>query len=55
MLVIVLELDVDINAISRQLGVGLGKILPEGMHLDVWPIPKDHAMLNDIRGANCRL
>ena len=54
-LVVVLELDADIKAITRQLGVGLGKILPEGMHLDVWPIPKDHPMLNDIRGANCKL
>ena len=52
-LVIVLREHADINRVTEQLGLGLTEILPKGLHLDVWPIPIGHLMLDDVRRTGC--
>jgi len=52
-LVVVLRYGADVKEVTDRLGSGLAKILPEGVHLDVWPIPTGHSMLDDVRTAGC--
>ena len=37
------------------IGKSLSKILPRGMSLDVWPLPRGHELLRDARAAGCEL
>jgi hypothetical protein len=52
-LVFVLRQDANLRDIIGKLGPGLSRILPEGVHLDVWPIPLGHQMVDDIRRTGC--
>jgi hypothetical protein len=52
-LVVVLRQGADLKLVTEQLGSGLSEILPEGMHLDVWPIPVGDTMVDDVRRTGC--
>jgi len=38
-----------------ELDRGLANVLPLSKVLDVWPIPADHELLEDVRDAGCQL
>ena len=52
-LVLLLRPDADVDEVLEQLGIGLSSVLPEGVHLDVWPIQTNHSMADDVRRAGC--
>lgn len=52
-LVIVVRNDADLKTVNEKVGSGLSVLLPKGMHLDIWPIPIGHAMLEDVRRSGC--
>jgi hypothetical protein len=52
-LVIVVNSDPEV-ALGR-VGQGVEHLLPAGMHLDIWPLKPDSAVLNEVRRANCRV
>jgi hypothetical protein len=54
-LVVLLGSDGDANLALDQIGSGLTACLPEGSHLDVWPIQSGSAILNDVRGTDCEI
>ena len=53
-LVIVTE-ESDRHVALRKLGLGLGRILPDGRPIDVWPLSPSDQLLPAVRGANCRI
>lgn len=53
-LVIVTE-DADAQRGLDQIGAGLRRILPEGRHLDVWPMSPGDPLLGSVRAADCRV
>lgn len=54
-LVLVLAREADLTKITEELGRGLSDLLPRGMHLDIWPIPVGHEMLDNVREAGCQI
>lgn len=36
-------------------GQGLARILPQGVHLDVWPLDDGHSLLSTIRGTRMHI
>jgi hypothetical protein len=54
-LVLVLKSGSSAAAVLDVLGPRLGAIVPQGVHLDVWPLPSGHPLLTQIRGAGCAL
>jgi type III secretion system (T3SS) SseB-like protein len=54
-LIIVVESRGSIAPALESLSGRLPKVLPEGMHLDVWPIESAHPSLAMVRGANCKV
>lgn len=53
-LVIVTE-DSDRQLALSKIGPGLGRILPDGRPIDVWPLSPSDQLLPTVRGANCRI
>ncbi len=53
-LVIVTE-ESDRHVALAKLGTGLGRILPDGRPIDVWPLSPGDQLLPAVRGANCRI
>jgi hypothetical protein len=52
---VIVTLDADRQLALNKIGPGLGRILPAGRSIDVWPLsPSDH-LLSAVRGANCRI
>jgi hypothetical protein len=49
-LVLVLDNPADQKTLDA-VGQGLTRILPQGMHLDVWPLDGSHSLLSTIRGT----
>ena len=45
------SIGVALEVVSRR----LAKILPTGMHLDVWPMDKNHPSLRAVRKTHCRI
>jgi len=54
-LVIVLDSAADTQSILTAVGNGLSQILPQGVHLDVWPMDQGHGMLANIRNTKTNL
>jgi hypothetical protein len=54
-LVLVLARSASVEMIMGTLGPQPHAIVPKGMYLDVWPLPRDHELLPAIRGAGCQL
>jgi len=52
-LVLLLRPDAEVDEVIEQLGAALSGILPDGVHLDVWPIQTNHSMADDVRRAGC--
>jgi hypothetical protein len=38
-----------------KLGPELTKIVPQGLYLDVWPLPPNHELLDAVRKAGCQI
>src|SRR4051812_5695139 len=39
------------QSVLDAVGQGLSRVLPQGMHLDVWPLIDDHSLLDTVRGT----
>ena len=48
-LVLVLDVSADQSRLLDSVGQGLASILPQGMHLDVWPMSDRDSLLNNVR------
>ena len=55
LLVIVVESRESIAPALELLSGRLPRILPEGVHLDVWPIEGTHPSLPTVRSTNCKV
>jgi SseB protein C-terminal domain len=53
-LVIVTD-DRDVPLALDKVGAGLGRILPSGRSIDVWPLSPMDKLLPTVRGAGCRV
>jgi hypothetical protein len=53
-LVLVLD-DVADQSVLDSVGQGLSRVLPQGMHLDVWPLTDGHSLLDTIRGMRMHI
>ena len=53
-LVLVLD-DVADQSVLDSVGQGLSRVLPQGMHLDVWPLTDGHSLLDTIRGTRMHI
>ena len=54
-LVLVLRRGTRPDALMREVGFHLGRMLPEGRRLDVWPVEEGSAVLRDVRAVGCRI
>lgn len=54
-LVVVVDTKGSIGVVLEAVSRRLAKILPNGMHLDVWPIDVDHPSLTAVRNTDCRI
>jgi hypothetical protein len=54
-LVLLLHRNANAEQVARELELGLPQILPEGAHLDVWPMPINHPMADDVRRTGCMI
>jgi hypothetical protein len=55
MLVVVVPATGDIESALRPLHEGLGRLIPPGHHLDVWPILPDNNLLPAVRSTGCNV
>lgn len=47
--------DRDVERVLAKVGAGLGRILPSGRSLDVWPLRPTDKLLPMVRGTGCRV
>lgn len=54
--IMVLVLDnADDQTVLDAVGQGLSRVLPQGVHLDVWPLSDGHSLLDTIRGTRMQI
>jgi len=54
--ILVLVLDDAANqSVLDSVGQGLARVLPQGVHLDVWPLSDGHSLLDTIRGTRMHI
>ncbi|MGO9211723.1 MAG: enhanced serine sensitivity protein SseB C-terminal domain-containing protein [Terriglobales bacterium] len=54
-LVLVLDGSADHQSILDSVGQGLTRVLPQGVHLDVWPLTDGHSLLDTVRGTRTHI
>jgi hypothetical protein len=54
-LVLVLDTAADQQSLLDSVGDGLARILPQGMHLDVWPMNDRDSLLGTVRGTRMHI
>ena len=54
-LVLVLDPDGDRPALLDAVGDGLARVLPQGVHLDVWPLSEGESLLSTVRGTRMQI
>jgi hypothetical protein len=54
-LILVLSGSTPVAQVMSQLGPSLHRIIPGGVYLDVWPLPRSHQLLPTIRNAGCQI
>lgn len=52
---VISTLDPDRQLALGKIGPGLGRVLPAGQSIDVWPLNPSDKLLVAVRGANCRI
>ena len=52
---IIVTVDRDVQRALDKVGAGLGRILPSGRSMDVWPLSPMDKLLPTVRGAGCRV
>jgi hypothetical protein len=52
---VIVTLDRDTQLALDKVGAGLGRILPSGRSMDVWPLSPLDKLLPTVRGAGCRV
>jgi hypothetical protein len=52
---VIVTVDGDLQRALDKVGVGLGRILPSGRNMDVWPLSPMDKLLPAVRGAGCRV
>lgn len=45
----------DAAAVMEKLDLELKKLLPEAEYLDIFPVSKDHILLEPVRNSGCRI
>ena len=54
-LILVLRQDASAERVMGALSPRLGRIVPPGEYLDVWPLPSDHRVVAAVRSAGCAI
>jgi|SRR5437667_3460922 len=54
-LILILSGGQSMSEVMGQLGPQLHKIVPRGIYLDVWPLPRSHELLPTVRNAGCEI
>lgn len=54
-LVLVLDSTTDHQKVLDAVGQGLSRVLPEGMHLDVWPMVGHESLLSTVRNTRTHI
>jgi len=54
-LVLVLDTTADQQRVLSSLGDGLARVLPSGIHLDVWPMSDRDGLLDTVRGTRMHI
>jgi|SRR6185369_2513449 len=54
-LVLVLDGTADRRCVLEQVGEGLERVLPRGMHLDIWPMVGASELLTTVRGTRTHI
>ena len=52
---VIVTADRDVERALAKVGAGLGRILPSGRSLDVWPLSARDKLLLMVRGTGCRV
>jgi len=52
---VIVTVDRDVERALAKVGAGLGRILPSGRSLDVWPLSPRDKLLPMVRGTGCRV
>ena len=52
---VIVTVERDVQRALDRIGAGLGRILPTGRSLDVWPLSPTDKLLPTVRGAGCRV
>ena len=52
---VIVTVDKDVQRALDKVGAGLGRILPSGRSLDVWPLSPTDKLLPTVRGTGCRV
>jgi hypothetical protein len=52
---VIVTVDGNVQRALDKVGAGLGRILPSGRSLDVWPMSPTDKLLPMVRGAGCRV
>jgi hypothetical protein len=54
-LVVVLDDAADCQRVLDAIGQGLTRVLPQGQHLDVWPMTSSNGFLSTVRGTRTHI
>jgi hypothetical protein len=54
-LVLVLDDASDHQSVLNSVGEGLSRVLPQGVHLDVWPLSDGNSLLDTVRGTKTNI
>jgi hypothetical protein len=54
-LVLVLDGTIDRQKVLDAVGQALNRVLPQGIHLDVWPMTSDEGLLSTVRGTRTHI
>src|SRR5258705_9506756 len=52
---VIVTVDRDVQRALDKVGAGLGRILPSGHTIDVWPLSPMDTLLPTVRGTGCRV
>ena len=55
LVLVIVTVDRDVQRALDKVGAGLGRILPSGGSMDVWPLTPADKLLSMVRGAGCRV
>jgi len=54
-LIVVIDPAVSVDKVMQNVGGGLSRILPAGIHLDIMPMNPQHELFSPVREAGCQI